>query len=121
MKHFDTVDEYLSALPKDVRDIVKKLRETIRQAAPQAEEAISYNMPAFKQDGILVWYAAFKKHIGFFPKTSAIAAFRDDLAAYKTSKGTIQFPIEKGIPTNLVKRIVKFRVNENKEQKAKKK
>jgi uncharacterized protein YdhG (YjbR/CyaY superfamily) len=119
MKNFRTVDEYLSALPKGVRDILERLRTTIRQAAPQAEEVISYNMPAFKWNGMLVWYAAFKEHIGFYPKASAIAAFKDELVRFKTSKGAIQFPIEKPIPTNLVKKIVKFRTQENERQKGK--
>jgi uncharacterized protein YdhG (YjbR/CyaY superfamily) len=121
MKRFQTVDEYLSALPKEVRDALEELRAAIRQAAPQAEEVISYNMPAFKSDGMLVWYSAFKKHVGFYPKPTAIVAFREELAGYKTSKGAIQFPLEKGIPTNLVKKIIKFRLKENKQkQKGKK-
>jgi len=115
MKKFQTVDEYLSASPKEARDILAGLRKTIRQAAPQAEEVISYNMPAFKWNGMLVWYAAHKDHIGFYPRASAISAFKRELAGYKTSKGAIQFPIEKAIPTNLVKEIVKFRLKENKE------
>jgi len=113
MRNFQTVDEYLSALPKKVRDILAGLRKTIRQAAPQAEEVISYNMPAFKWKGMLVWYAAHKDHIGFYPRASAILAFKDELAGYKTSKGAIQFPIEKVIPTNLIKKIVAFRLKEN--------
>ena len=120
MKHLKTVDEYFSALPKKQRDILEGLRKTIRQAAPQAEEVISYNMPAFKWNGVLVWYAAYKEHIGLYPRPSAIKAFTKELAGYKTSKGAIQFPIEQGIPTNLVKKIVKFRLKENEqEQKAK--
>ncbi|MGH9434175.1 MAG: iron chaperone [Terriglobia bacterium] len=113
MKNFQTVDEYLSALPKKTRDTLEKLRKTIKQAAPQAEEVIHYNMPAFKWNGMLVWYAAFKEHIGFYPRSSAMVAFKEELAGYKTSKGAIQFPIEKAIPTNLVKEMVKFRVKEN--------
>jgi uncharacterized protein YdhG (YjbR/CyaY superfamily) len=113
MKTFKTVDEYFSGLPKSTRDSMQKLREIIRQVAPKAEEVISYNIPAFKWNGMLVWYAAFKKHIGFYPKASGIAAFKDELADYKTSKGAIQFPLEEGIPVNLVKKIVKFRLKEN--------
>jgi len=119
MKNFHPVDEYFSALPKTVRDTLESLRKTIRQAAPQAEEVIHYNMPAFKWNGMLVWYAAFKEHIGFYPRSSAIVAFKDDLAGYKTSKGAIQFPIEKGIPAGLVKKIVKFRVKENEQDRRK--
>jgi uncharacterized protein YdhG (YjbR/CyaY superfamily) len=113
MKKFRTVDEYLSTFPKQVRDILGGLRETIRQAAPQAEEVISYNMPAFKCNGMLVWYAAHTDHIGFYPRASAILAFKRELARYKTSKGAIQFPLQEVIPANLVKKIVKFRVKEN--------
>src|SRR5215467_1806741 len=113
MKKYRTVDEYLSRLPKTAKDNVEGLRKTIRRAAPQAEEVISYNMPAFKWNGMLVWYAAYKKHIGFYPRPSRIEAFKDELADYKTSKGAIQFPLEKGIPVSLVKKIVKFRLKEN--------
>jgi len=116
MKHFKTVDEYFSTLPKKQRDILDGLRKTIRQVAPQADEVISYNMPAFKWNGMLVWYAAYKEHIGLYPRPSAIKAFKKELAGYKTSKGAIQFPIEDGIPSNLVKKIVKFRLKENEQE-----
>ena len=106
----------MSALPKNVRSILEGLKKTIKQAAPQAEEVISYNMPAFKFNGMLVWYAAYKEHIGFYPTASPIKVFKDELAGYKTSKGAIQFPIEKAIPTTLIKNIVKFRINENLEK-----
>ena len=112
-KEFKTIDEYIITFPKNVQVILEKFRQAIKEAAPQAEETISYQMPAFKQNGILVWFAAFKDHIGFFPKVSAIEAFKDKLSKYKTSKGTIQFPIDQPIPFNLVKEIVKFRVKEN--------
>ena len=118
---FKTVDEYLSALPENAKAILKEFRKTIKQAAPQAEELISYNMPAFKLHGILVYYAAYDRHIGFYPTSSPMKVFKDELADYKTSKGAIQFPIEKTIPAALVKKIVKFRVNENLEKEAKKK
>ena len=113
MKSFQTVDEYFSALPEDVRDALGGLRKIIRQAAPQAQEVISYNMPAFKCNGMLVWYAAHKGHVGLYPRPSAILAFKRELAGYKTSKGAIQFPLEKAIPTNLVRKILKFRLREN--------
>jgi uncharacterized protein YdhG (YjbR/CyaY superfamily) len=113
MKKFSTIDEYLLAQPIDAQERLKNLRLTIREAAPKAEEVISYNMPAFKWNGMLIWYAGFAKHIGLYPKASAIAAFKQDLAGYRTSKGAIQFPIEKPIPKGLVKRIVKFRLKEN--------
>ena len=118
---FKTVDEYFSAFPPKTRNILKGLRKTIREVAPQAEELISYNMPAFKLHGMLVYYAAYDRHIGFYPTSSPMKVFKDELANYKTSKGAIQFPIEKTIPVALVKKIVKFRVNENLEKEAKKK
>ncbi len=93
--------------------ILEQLRQTIREAAPEATETISYQMPAFKQNGVLVWFAAFKNHIGFFPKISAIEAFSPQLAPYQTSKGTIQFSFDDPIPLDLVQEIVRFRVEES--------
>ena len=118
MKRFRTVDEFLSALPKPVRERVEGLRKIIRQAASRAEETISYNMPAFKQNGMLVWYAGFKTHIGFYPRPRRLEP--QELASYKTSKGATQFPMEAPIPAALVKKIVKFRLNENERQKRQK-
>lgn len=115
MKRFETVGEYIAAAPELAQERLSALRKAIKQAAPRAEEVISYGMPAFKWQGMLVWYGAYKEHIGFYPKASGIAAFEKELAGYKTSKGAIQFPIEKGIPTGLVKKIVKFRLKENKQ------
>lgn len=120
MKAFKTVDEYFSSLPADAIEKLEGLRTAIKQVVPKAEEVISYNMPAFKQDGILVWYAAYKEHIGFYPAPAAIVAFKDELAGYKTSKGAIQFPVDKPIPKTLVKNIVKFRVKEHMEKAARK-
>ena len=114
---FKTVDEYLSALPKKARDILKALRQTIKQAAPEAEEMISYQMPAFKFHKMLVYYAAHKVHIGFYPASRTVReVFKDELATHATSKGTIRFPMDKPIPLSLVKKIVKHRVNENLEK-----
>lgn len=113
MRKFQSVDEYHECLSGPEKDAADKLRQVIRQAAPQAEETISYNMPAYKWNGILVWYAAFKKHIGFYPKAAAIVKFQSELSAYKCSKGAIQFPLDKPIPAELVKRIVKYRMKEN--------
>ena len=116
---FKTVDEYLSSLPPKAKKLVKDLRKAIKQAAPEAEELISYNMPAYKFHGILVYYAAHTEHIGFYPGSSAISGiFKDKLTAYKTSKGTIQFPIGKTLPINLIKDIVKYRVKQNLEKEA---
>ncbi len=113
MKKVHSVDQYISALPQPARDTLASLRQAIRQAAPQAEEGISYNIPAFKCNGMLVWYAAFKNHVGFYPKARAIEVFKTDLAPYKISKGAVQFPLGQPIPLSLVKPIVKFRVREN--------
>lgn len=115
-KKFKTVDEYLSTFPKNVKGILAELRMTIKQAAPQSEELISYNMPAFKLNGILVYYAAYKKHIGFYPTSSGIEAFKNELTGYKWAKGSIQFPLYQPLPTELITNIVKFRVMRNLEK-----
>lgn len=107
------IDEYISSQPEKVKAILEKLRQTIRKAAPEAEEVISYQMPAFKYHGMLVYFAAWKNHIGFYPVSSGIKAFNKELSAYEKSKGTIKFPIDKPIPYNLISKIVKFRVKEN--------
>ncbi len=113
---FATVDEYIGSFPVDTRRLLEAIRQVIRRAAPDAEETISYGMPAFRENGILVYFAAFADHIGFFPTASGIEAFKDDLAAYKTSKGTVQFPYGKPIPYDLVEKIVAFRVRENRKK-----
>lgn len=110
---YKTVNEYFSALPKNTKNVLNELRRTIKKAAPKAEEIISYNMPAFKLKGMLVYYAAYKNHIGFYPTSGVIKVFNKDLAGYETSKGTIKFPIEKSLPVALIKKIVKYRVVEN--------
>ncbi len=112
-RKFKSIEEYIDASPRNVRDILQELRQTIKGAAPEAEETISYQMPAFKLNGILVWFAAFKNHIGFYPKVSAVEAFKEKLVGFKVSKGTIQFPLKEPIPYDLVAEIVKFRVQEN--------
>ena len=108
-----TVDEYLYNFPEAVQYLLEELRETIKQAAPEAVEVISYQMPAYLQEGKLVYFAAYKNHIGFYPTPSGIAAFKDELAAFNCSKGTVQFPIDKPLPLDLIARIVMFRVSEN--------
>ena len=101
---FKTVDEYFSEFPATTKTILRKMRSVIKEVVPDAEEVISYNMPAFKLNGILVWYAAYKEHIGFYPTPGPIKKFAEDLRKYKTSKGAIQFPIDKPIPSSLVKK-----------------
>jgi uncharacterized protein YdhG (YjbR/CyaY superfamily) len=110
---FVTVDEYIALFPADMQKKLTELRATIRAAAPAAEEKISYLMPAFALKGPLVYFAAFKEHIGFFPTSSGVKAFEKELADYDISKGTIRFPLDKPLPLKLVRRIVKFRVAEN--------
>ncbi|MEW5719131.1 MAG: DUF1801 domain-containing protein [Chloroflexota bacterium] len=112
-KKFETIDEYIAECPEDVRPLLEKLRRVIRDAAPQAEEAISYAIPTFKLNGNLVHFAAFKNHIGFYPTPPAIVAFKKELASYKQAKGSVQFPLAQPIPFGLVKKIVKFRVKQN--------
>lgn len=110
---FQNIDEYHASCPPEIKELLDTIRKTIKQAAPKAEEYIGYNMPAFKLNGPLVYYAANKEHIGFYPTPSPIIAFADKLGKYKTSKGAIQFPVKDGIPTALVKEIVQFKVAEN--------
>lgn len=110
---FQNTDEYIAAFPPKTQRLLNQLRKTVKEVAPEAEELISYNMPAFKQAGILAYYAAYKNHIGFYPTAAPIEAFKDELTHYKTSRGAIQFPIEGGIPIELVKRIVRFKLDAN--------
>jgi len=114
---FKTIDEYQSVFSPKVKKLLRDLRRAIKQAAPEAEEVISYNMPAFKFYGILVYYAAHKEHIGFYPGSSVIIEFfKNDLVKYKTSKGTIQFPLERAIPVRLVKKLVTYKAKQNLER-----
>ncbi|MGI0041232.1 MAG: iron chaperone [Nitrosopumilaceae archaeon] len=115
------IDKYIAGFTKEKQKLLKQIRYTIRKAAPKAQETISYGMPAFKQDGMLVYFAAWKDHIGFYPTSSGIKTFRKDLSVFKVSKGTVQFPLDKPLPAGLVTKIVKFRVKENLEKRAKKK
>lgn len=110
---FSTIDEYHASFPTDIQKILQQLRQTIKQVAPQATETISYNIPTFKLNKNLVHYAAYKEHIGFYPTSTPMTAFKDELTKYKTSKGAIQFPIDKPLPTTLIKKIVKFRLTED--------
>lgn len=119
---FKTVDEYFSTLSPETRKILEELRRIIRQAAPEAEEVVSYNMPAYRYHGMLVYFMAHKNHIGFYPGNKIVnEVFKDELRNYKTLKGTIQLPLSDGIPTRLIKKIVSFRVKENLEKKIKSK
>jgi len=108
-----TIDEYIAGFPPDVQAILQKIRATIRKAAPQAAETIKYQIPTFVLNGNLVHFAAFKHHIGFYPSPTGTEKFQKELAAYKSSKGAVQFPLDKSIPYGLIGKIVKFRVKEN--------
>lgn len=110
---FRNIDEYIATFPPNIQTILKQIREAIHEAAPDAEETISYKMPAFKQNGVLIYFAVFNNHIGFFPTSFGVEAFKDQLSAFKTSKGTIQFQLDKPIPLFLIKEIVRFRVKQN--------
>lgn len=108
-----SIDEYVERFPQTVQERLATMRKTIRRAAPKAEETISYGIPAFRQNGLLVWFAAFQRHIGFYPRKSAIIAFKEELSIYKGAKGSVQFPFDEPLPVGLVSRIVRFRVKEN--------
>jgi uncharacterized protein YdhG (YjbR/CyaY superfamily) len=108
-----TIDEYIAAFPVEVQKKLQEMRAAIKAAAPKASEKISYQMPTFVLNGNLVHFAAFKNHLGFYPVPTGIEKFKKELSAYKTSKGAVQFPLDKPLPLALIRRIVKFRVAEN--------
>jgi uncharacterized protein YdhG (YjbR/CyaY superfamily) len=110
------IDEYIAGFPKDLQEILQKVRATIREAAPDAEETIKYQIPTFTLKGNLVHFGAYKKHIGFYPTPTGIEKFKNELSVYESSKGAVQFPLDKPIPFDLVTKIVKFRVKENLER-----
>jgi uncharacterized protein YdhG (YjbR/CyaY superfamily) len=110
------VDSYIADFPREAALMLEAMRSTIRAAAPLAEEVISYAMPAYKLNGMLVYFAGYEKHIGFYPGAGGIAAFKNELAGYKGAKGSVQFPLDKPLPIALITRIVRFRVDENLER-----
>ncbi|MEH7417244.1 DUF1801 domain-containing protein [Neobacillus drentensis] len=110
---FQTVDEYIKQFPAEVQDTLQKLRVVIKNAAPEAVETISYQMPAFSLNGALVYFAAWKNHIGFYPTSSGMNAFKEELSEFKGTKSSIHFPIKAPLPNELISKIVKFRVEEN--------
>ena len=115
--------EYIKPFDKPVRDKLKQLQETIQKAAPEAEPVISYNMPAFKYHGVLVYFAGYKNHIGFYPMPSVIEKFKKEIesANYKWAKGSVQFPLDKPLPLTLVTKMIRFRMKDNLEKEAIKK
>ncbi len=112
-KKYSSIDEYHADFPEEIQRILNQLREIIKASAPNAIETISYNIPTFKQNKNLVYYAAYKQHIGFYPSAKPLIVFKEELTKYKTSKGAIQFPIDKALPKALIKKIVKYRVAED--------
>ncbi len=116
-----TVDEYIGAFPKEVQPLLNQVRQTIKKAAPNAEELISYAMPAYKLNGVLVYFAGYKNHIGFYATPTGHEAFKKELSKYKEGKGSVQFPIDQQLPLSLITKIVKFRVKENEVKGTKKK
>jgi len=112
-KGFASIDEYIESFPQETQKILQEIRAAIKDAAPQAEEKISYQMPTFYLNGNLVHFAAFKSHIGLYPTPSGTEAFKNEISKYKSAKGSIQLPIDQPMPLELISRIVKFRVAEN--------
>jgi len=112
----ENIDEYIAGFPKEVQTLLEEVRRTIREAAPEAEEAIKYQIPTFVLNGNLVHFAAFKNHIGFYPAPRGIEEFKEELSAYKGAKGSVQFPFGEPVPYDLIRRIVIFRVSDNLER-----
>jgi len=110
------IDKYIAGFPKDTQKLLEQLRATIMKAAPKAEEVISYQMPAYKYHGMLVYFAAYENHIGFYPTPSGIEYFKKELSVFKNAKGSVQFPLDKPLPIQLITKIVAFRVKENLEK-----
>jgi len=108
-----TIDEYIAQAPPDVQPVLQKIRAVIHETVPEAQERISYQMPGFYLKGSLVWFGSHTNHIGFYPTGQGIEAFKAELSPYKTSKGAVQFPLDKPIPYDLIRKIVKYRVAEN--------
>ena len=117
MTDYKTIDEYIKTFPKETQKLLEQMRQTIKRAAPEATEAMAYGIPTFKLHGNLVHFGGFKNHIGFYPAPRGLEAFKKELSVYEGSKGTVQFPLDKPLPLNLVTKIVKFRVQDNVEKK----
>ena len=112
----ETVDQYIAAFPADVKKRIQQLRKTIKAAAPKADELISYQMPGYKYFGMLVYFAAYKNHIGFYPGAGGVLEFYKKLSSFKSAKGSVQFPNDRPIPYEVISKIVKFRVKQNEEK-----
>ncbi len=114
---YTTIDEYIALCPVEVQPVLREIRRVIKETAPEATERISYRMPSFYLNGNVAYFAAFKNHIGFYPTGSGIEAFKDELSGYTWSKGAVQFPLGDPIPYDLIRRMVRFKVEENTKQK----
>ena len=112
----ETVDQYIAAFPADVKKRMQQLRKTIKAGAPNADELISYQMPGYKYFGMLVYFAAYKNHIGFYPGAGGLLEFYKELSSFKSAKGSVQFPHDRPIPYDIISKIVKFRVKQNEEK-----
>lgn len=110
------IDSYIADFPPETQELLQQIRATIKKAAPQATEVISYAMPAFKLHAVLVYFAAYKNHIGFYPTASGIEIFKKELSVYKGAKGSVQFPLDKPLPLDLITKIVEFRVAEDQQK-----
>ena len=117
---YKNIDDYISGFPVEVQDLLRKIRLKIKESAPAAEEAISYGIPTFKLNGNLVHFAAFKNHIGLYPTPSGLEEFEKELSSYKQGKGSVQFPLDKPLPLDLIGKIVEYRVRKNTEKKLQK-
>lgn len=113
---YQTIDEYIGSFPMDVQLVLQELRQIIRKSAPEAEEAISYQIPTFKLHGNLVHFAAWKNHIGFYPTSTGVKVFKEELSQFEMTKGSIHFPLDKPLPVRLIGKLVKYRVTENLEK-----
>jgi uncharacterized protein YdhG (YjbR/CyaY superfamily) len=118
--HSNAIDIYIAGFPEETQRLLEELRITILEAAPGAEQVISYQMPAFKLNRVLVYFAAYNNHIGFYPTASGIEVFKSEFSEYKWSKGAVQFPLDKPLPLDLISKIVKFRVEEDRMKSRKK-
>jgi uncharacterized protein YdhG (YjbR/CyaY superfamily) len=108
-----SIDEYIAQCPAEVQPVLEKIRATVKEEAPQAVEKISYGMPGFYQNGMLVWFGAHERHIGFYPTGEGIEAFKDEIGGYKWSKGAVQFPLDQAIPFDLIRKMVRYRLEQN--------
>ncbi|WP_269243320.1 iron chaperone [Flavobacterium limnophilum] len=115
---FKDIDDYISIQTPEIKILLEQMRQTIKKAAPEAEEVISYGMPAFKYHGILVYFAAYKNHVGFYATPTGHSEFKEELSVYKQGKGSVQFPLNKPLPLDLISKIVLFRVKENLKKKS---